>query len=63
MQLLFPDGTEMQFANGAEAAKASFEKRYLVDMIRLEGNAIDIQLKEPEPMSLNWAGEESVSYF
>lgn len=63
VSLLFPDGTKMQYANGAEVAEASFEKRYLVDTLQAEDGIVVIDLKEPEPMSLNWSGEEAVSFF
>ena len=61
--LVCPGNERMRFANGEQAAAATFDRRLLIDTISAEGGTVVLTLKEQEPTNLNWAGEESVSFF
>lgn len=55
---------DLRFADGGELAGQEFDKNYLVKSIKAVGGEIEIVLEENGRVnSLNWAGEEAVSFF
>ena len=61
--LCLPVGTQMQFANGKEAAESTFDTRYLLNTLHAEDCTVVITLKEAKLLDINWTGEEAVSFF
>ena len=62
--LIFPDGTEKFFTSGAETANAVFDKRYDIVEITAKDNMIRLKLIDQQDMpTINWIGEEAVSFF
>ena len=62
--LIFPDGMEKNFESGREIANAVFDKHYLIDEIKADGNVIKLKLMEQARAAVvNWNGEEAVSFF
>ena len=62
--LAFPDGTEKFFASGAELTNAVFDKRYDIAEITAKDNMIRLKLIDQQDMpTINWIGEEAVSFF
>ena len=62
--LIFPDGTEKNFASGAEIVNAVFDKKYLISEITAEDSKIRLKLLEQQGKpAINWCGEEAMSFF
>ena len=61
--LVFPDGETREFECGFAVAEADFKQRYLIQAIRALDSIIEIKLVECAPPDMNWAGEETVSFF
>ena len=64
VRLIFLDGTEKNFESGSEVANAAFDKRYIITEITAEDSKIKLKLMEQqEKPTINWIGEEAVSFF
>ena len=62
--LIFSDGTERTFASGLDVANAVFDKRYIITEITAEDSKIKLKLMEQQDRpTINWIGEEAVSFF
>lgn len=62
--LVFPDGTEKFLTSGAMIANAVFDKRYDTAEITAKDNMIRLKLIDQQDMpTINWIGEEAVSFF
>ena len=56
------DGEELYFENGEELAAHQFEKRYVVDAIKIQDGKAVIALAELPVPNINYIGEEAVGY-
>lgn len=62
--LIFPDGTEKIFKSGSEVESAVFDKHYIITEITAEDSKIKLKLMEQQNRpTINWIGEEAVSFF
>ena len=60
--LLLPTGEEKRFADGMDAAKADFDRHYVIAEIAAKGSAILLTAEEAEMPQMNWAGEEATFF-
>ena len=60
--VLMFDGKKKKFKNGESAAEADFDRRLLVDEIKISGEMIEIFLKEVNLPLTNWIGEEQTFF-
>lgn len=58
--IVLPDGTRLQYASGAAAARATFEQRYAVETMRAAGDVVEVTLHVLTGPTINWIGEEAV---
>lgn len=61
--LVFPSGETRKYECGYAVAEVDYEQRYLIQEIRAMDNVIEVKLIECAPPDMNWAGEETVSFF
>lgn len=61
--ILVVGGEESYYKSGVEVANLTFEKNYVVDSISSREDKVVVTLKENErQFSINWIGEEEVSF-
>ena len=64
IRVRFSEGGEMRFADGAALADAEFAKNYLVEGLTVDDGYVVLTLRENDRVnSINWVGEEQVSFF
>ena len=64
MTLIFSDGTKEHFKSGTEVENAIFDKHYVIAEITAENNEIKLKLMEQQNKpTINWVGEEAISFF
>ena len=64
IKLFLPDGREMAFSSGVEAVEAVFEKQLIVESLEAVDSVVEIRVVESQGCnSINWVGEEEVSFF
>lgn len=62
--VLVIDGEEQSYANGTALLHLNFKQNYLIDKIAARDNAVVVFLKKNDEInSMNWVGEEAVSFF
>lgn len=62
--VLVIDGEEQAYENGAALLHLNFKQNYIVDKIAARDNAVVVFLKKNDEInSMNWVGEEAVSFF
>lgn len=62
--VLVIDGEEQVYENGAVLLHLNFKQNYLIDKIAARENAVVVFLKKNDEInSMNWVGEEAVSFF
>ena len=63
--LIFSDGAdEQRFSDGTALADALFQKNYCMEAISAKDDHIVLTVKENGAVnSMNWVGEEAVSFF
>lgn len=61
--IVFPNGVEREYECGKSAAESSFDCRYCVSEVKARDSKIAIYLEEMKSSSVNWIGEEAVSFF
>lgn len=62
--VLVIDGEELAYENGAALLHLNFKHNYLVEKISARDNMVVVCLKENNEInSMNWVGEEAVSFF
>ena len=55
---------KIRFKDGKQLAETTFDKNYLIDEIYSEDGGICISFKENDMIhTMNWIGEEPVSFF
>lgn len=60
--LVFPTGEEKRFADGTDAAKADFDRHYVIAEMTAKGDVIFLTVEEIGMPSMNWAGEEATFF-
>lgn len=61
--ILVVEGVERQYSNGEELTRLTFDKNYIIDSISARDCEVVVTLKENErKFSINWVGEEEVSF-
>ena len=60
--VLIFDGNKKMFKSGKDAADAVFDKRLLIEEIKVVDAAIEIFLKEVSMPISNWVGEEQTFF-
>lgn len=62
--VLVIDGEEQSYENGTALLHLNFKQNYLIDKIAARDNAVVVFLKKNDEInSMNWVGEEAVSFF
>lgn len=55
---------DRHFLNGAQLAEETFDKNYLLESVSAQGEQIILTIKENTSVNtINWIGEEMVSFF
>ena len=63
--LTFGDGAdEQRFPNGEALANAEFDKNYCIEAVSARDDCVVLTVQENRAVNtMNWAGEEAVSFF
>nr|WP_297703733.1 hypothetical protein [uncultured Butyrivibrio sp.] len=62
IELLFPDGSSREYANGAEALAEEFDERYVISSISAKENKIVISLEAATVPSIDFDGDEVLMF-
>ena len=62
--VLVIDGKEQSYEKGSALLDLNFKQNYLIDKISARDNSVVVFLKRNNEInSINWVGEETVSFF
>ena len=60
--LVLPTGEEKHFTDGMDAAKADFDRHYVIAEMAAKGDVIHLAVKEVGMPRMNWMGEEATFF-
>ena len=60
--LVLPSGEELRFADGTDAAKADFDRHYVIAEMAAKGDMILLTVEEVGMPRMNWTGEEATFF-